>query len=376
MPAPSAFAGSQVLAVGCGLVLPISNGAPTTYAMASLNTGWCARFTAKDTRDILTVYVNWSVVTSAGVVECRIETIDATTGKPSGSLYDANATKSQAPVAGWQAFTFASPPTTGLTAGTEYAIILLTTTGGTAHTLRSHEVSGPGATYPTIVLTAADGTTRSNFAEVTAAVPNCTVVYEDSQEETLSITACGNGAAGTALDIYGVKAAGLKFVVPANESWIVDGVTTLGLARTGSPNDLRVRIFNSSDSAVSGTTRTVDKDSLTNVAVARRVEICFAAPVTLTAGTYRIVFDDAAGTGTNTNKYTLAVTTLRSSTLCPPSISSTSTADITAGTITWVDDQTVINGSGLSFGGDSASAGGASPRFGLAGGGPSFAGRP
>ncbi len=355
MPAPSSYAGSWLTP---HIDAQAGYGGVSNYAMNALNTGWCCRFTAKDTRDIASVCLNWNTITSAGVISLRIETIDATTGKPSGSLYDANAVVNATLTTGWQVNTFATLPTTGLVAGTEYAIVLLTTTGGTTMQLKGHVSSAHAGGLPTVVLTAADGTTRSNFAEVSGSNPVCTIIYEDSQEETPTITGMSFTTQGTALDIYGTRAAGLKFVVPANETWVIDGVSGAGIARNGTPNDLRVRIFNSANSAVTGTTRTVDKDSLTNISVSKRFEICFFAPVTLTAGTYRVVFDDAAQTGTNVNNYTLGTLALRSSALCPPSFSSTSTTNINAGPIVWTDDQTVINGAGLLFGTDSASASG------------------
>lgn len=85
-----------------------------SYAMPTLNNGFSGRFMAYDTRDIKSVYVNFSSVSAPGTVELRIETIDNTTGKPSGTLYDANATKSFTPAAGWNTVTFDTLPTTGL----------------------------------------------------------------------------------------------------------------------------------------------------------------------------------------------------------------------------------------------------------------------
>src|SRR5262249_33821229 len=129
----------------------------TTFAMANLNTGYCARFMANDARDVASVWINWSTVSSPGTVQVRIETIDATTGKPSASLYDATATVNITPSAGWQQATFASLPTTGLTAGTEYALVLLTTVAGTTQTLRAYLTASGSGSFPAAALTAADG---------------------------------------------------------------------------------------------------------------------------------------------------------------------------------------------------------------------------
>lgn len=336
MPATGRFYGSMIGA-DCGIAHTlIANAGPNTFAMAALNTGCHFRFTAPDTRDILTVYVNWATVTAAGVVELRIETIDATTGKPSGSLYDANATKSQAPVAGWQAFTFASPPTTGLTAGTEFAIVLLTTTGGTTHTLNRSIDAVLNSAYPTIAQTAADGTTRSNFADVSGSVPICTVIYDDSVEEVPGFT---QFAGVTSYNVFGTAASGLKFVVPSGQTWTVRAVKAPTMNRVGTPaGNLRCRILNSSDAQVSGATSTADKDSMTG-SNSKRSQFVFQGIVTLAAGTYRVVFDSASSADSS-NCWRIRSLNARASGLVPASLIQTSTADITAGTISWTDTAT------------------------------------
>lgn len=337
MASPGANFGDQI--GGSPLCTTVALSGVTTSSMTALNTGWCARFIARDSRDIATVYVNWSAVTAAGVVELRIETIDATTGKPTGTLYDANATKAQAPVAGWQAFTFAALPTTGLTAGTEYGIVMLTTTAGTTHTLRSHITgTSPSQTYPSILLTAADGTTRTNFAEVATSAPCCTVVFEDGAEEPLEFI---QWATSTTYNIFGTNASGSKIIVPANTTWNVRGIRAV-LTKNGTPaGDLRVRIFNSSDAAVSGATCTVDKDSLsTGLASVRYTVFPFAAPVALTAGTYRAVFDSASSANSS-NCWRQFAPIGRSSAVVDSGHIMTSTADVTAvPPITWTDTAT------------------------------------
>jgi len=327
------------------------NGGATTFAMASLNTCWAARFMAGDTRDILSVYVNWSSVASAGTVTLRIETIDATTGKPTGSLYDANATLAFTPVAGWQLLTFASAPTTGLTAGTEYAILLITTTGGTTQTLRASVAAGA---YPTMVQTAADGTTRSNLTDTTSGVPICTAIFEDSVEETLDFC---QFATISNYNIFGTAAAGVKFVVPVNLTFLVDGIDMPYVLRTGTPaGDLRVRIFNSADTAVSGTTITIDKDSVLGGS-GRRWKARFGAPVSLAAGTYRIVLDSASSANSS-NCYTIVAGVARAAANVPTNLNATNTADVTAGTISWTDTNTQQMAMGLLLDSISGSGGG------------------
>lgn len=313
-------------------------GGVSSFDMSALNKGWCARFTAPDTRDVASVYVNWSAVTAGGTVQVRIETIDATTGKPTGTLYDASASLSFTPVAGWQILTFASLPTTGLTAGTEYGVVLLTTTGGTNHALRSHTAGAtPGGAYPTDTLTATDGTTRSNFAESGGAVPVCTLVMEDSVEEILAMHPF---ATLTNYNLATTAAAGMKFVVPTGLTFSVLGVDVGSLAKVGTPaGDLRGRILNSSDAAVSGTTITVDKDSLITGVQGRRLFLPFVAPVSLSAGTYRLVFD-SSGSANTSNCWRVFGAVARAAGNVPSSFIATNTSDVTAGTISWTDTAT------------------------------------
>lgn len=317
-----------------------ANAGPVGYAMAALNAGWCARFTAPDARDVLSVYINWQTVTAAGTVELRIETVDAATGKPTGTLYDANASKSFTPASNWQQVTFDTPPTAGLTAGTEYAVVLLTTSAGTAHTLRSHNTQG---SYPTVVLTAADGTTRSNFAEVANSVPVLTLVFEDSLEESLN---CSPYATTSIVTLFGTNAGGMKFTVPPGTTLAVAGIEVGNQVRTGTPaGDLRFRVLDSSDSAVAGTTVTLDKDSLASVN-GRRVRFHFPAVVSLAAGTYRIVLDSASSANSS-NCWSFRSAVVRVAANAPSGFLLTSTTDVTAGPIVWVDTATDVPPLGL-----------------------------
>jgi hypothetical protein len=328
-----------------------ANGA-TTYAMAALNTGWCARFTAPDTRDVWSVWVNWSTVTAPGTVQVRIETIDTTSGKPTGTLYDANAVLSFTPAAGWQQLTFASHPTTGLVAGNEYAVVLLTTAGGTAQTLRSSIPSGP---YPTLTLTAADGTTRANFAEVGNTTPVITFGLSDGLEEAF---ACCPYAAQSTSNIFGTNAAGLKFTVPAGAIFSAAGIEFSNVTRTGTPaGDLRLRIFNSSDATVSGTTVSVSRNSLTGVNT-RRLRVHFPAVVSLSAGTYRVVLDSASSANSS-NCWKVTASQARIAGNAPSGFVLTTTADVTAGPpVTWTDTATDVPPLGLILDDVTTAAGG------------------
>ena len=312
-------------------------GGNTGRDMNTTNIGWCARFTAIDTRDVKSVYVNWATVSTPGTITLTIETIDATTGKPTGSLYDAAATKTFTPSAGWQLVTFDVLPTTGLTAGTEYAVVLICATTGTTQNLRSHTAGAtPGGVYPSCVLLAADGTTRSNFAETGAGVPVCTLIMDDDVEEVLTFH---QHATLTSYNLSGTIAAGQKFVVPTGVSLSVAGVYAI-VQKVGTPaGDLRARIFNSSDAAVSGTTVTADKDSLLTSLSNRIFQPRFATPVTLAAGTYRIVLDSGSSANSS-NCWRVYGGVARAAGNVPSSCIVSSTADVTAGTISWTDTST------------------------------------
>src|SRR3990167_5084146 len=285
MPVPGAQFGSLI-----GPTIRLNSGGGVTYAMAALNTGWCSRFTATSTNDIKSVRLSWSGVSSPGTngITLRIETVDATSGKPTGTLYDANATITFTAAVDIQTYTFATLPTTGLTVGNSYAIVLLTVVAGTTQTLYAHSTITGLASYPDLVLTAVDGTTRTNFAEVSGSSPYCSLVDENDSEIPGAFLPFYTYTIPTAHFYSTTNYVAQKFII--NTSINIAGVSAI-LIRTGTPaGDVRVRIFDSSNNVISGTTLTIDKDSLTGVN-AKRIVVLFPSVVTLTLGTYRIVFD-------------------------------------------------------------------------------------
>lgn len=301
MPAPGAQFGSMV-GVNSVLAILASSGA-TTYAMAALNTGFCVRFTATSTNDIKSARIFWSSVSAPGTngITLRIETIDKATGKPSGTLYDANATITFTAASGIQTYTFATTPTTGLVVGDEYAIVLLTVVAGTTQTLGAYSSSAFLSTYPTIVLTAADGTTRTNFAEVASSIPMLSLI-DDLDIEIPEAFLPFQTTTGTVQYVFSTtNFVAQKFIINSTQN--IAGVACM-LIRTGTPaGDLRIRIFDSSNNVISGTTVTIDKDSLLNV-TNRRIIIIFPAVVALIADTYRIVFD-SSGSANSSNAFGL-----------------------------------------------------------------------
>lgn len=312
----------------------------STFAMASLNAGWCARITAIDTRDIASVVVNFGTVTAAGEITLRIETVDATTRKPTGTLYDAAATKAFTPVAGFQTVTFASLPTAGLVAGTEYAIVLLTTTGGTTMTIRSHVASGYATAFPVALMTASDGTTRSNFAYVAGSAPIATVILEDASEESLGL--CHYGTNNTN-NIFGTQAVAAKITVPSGLHYSVYGFdASVGI--TGTPaGDLRGRILDSTGTLVSGATATGDDNSMIGTIAAARptCRFRFTSNITLPPGTYYAVLDSQSSANSS-NCYFMRSGVANSAAVVPQGCILATTADITANPITWTPVTTEV----------------------------------
>ena len=303
----------------------------STFAMAGLNSGWCARFVATQAKDIKSVKVHFATVTAAGTIEARIETIDGTTGKPSGTLYDAAATKSFTPVAGWQTVTFDVLPTTNMTAGTMYGLVLLTTTGGTAHTINSTVSDGDnGTSLPCAALTAADGTTRSNFAVASGShSPIASLILDDDTEDPMGLIPY---AASTNHNT--VTTAGVAMKVVTVGTMLVAGVE-FRLQKVGTPaGDLRIRIFDSGNSTVANSTYTLDKD----VPISARNHSClFAGLVSLAAGTYRVVFDSASSVDSS-NCWRLSSSTPVTTAVAPSSYIISTCPDV--GTPVWTDSAT------------------------------------
>lgn len=346
--------------IGVTPLLASCNGgnAASSLPLTTLNNGVSFRFLAPDVRDIKSVWVNFSNATTPGTVRVRIETDDGT-GKPSGTLYDANATVDITPALGWQNCVFATPPTTHLTAGAFFHIVLLTTVAATgSQTLRGYWAP-PGGAYPLNALSATDGTTRSNFAENGQSVPVCAIVFSDNSEETCGFAAF---AASATFAVYGTRAFGAKLIVPAGVTLSCDGVVMeLAALRNGTPDDLRARIFTSGGSLVSGASISLPKAGLVN-ASAKRIIGRFPAAVSLVSGTYRVVWDQVGNTSTSGNNWSFYSATHRANTLTPSYFTLTTTTDITAGTVTWVDTDTDVPLIGLQANDASGSGGGGGPR--------------
>ncbi len=321
------------------------NGGMSLYAMETLNEAWCARFTALSAKDVKTVRLHWATVTAGGSVEVRIETIDAATGKPTGTLYDAAATKTFTPTQGLQDLTFSPLPTAGLTAGVEYGIVLITTVSGTVHSLSSGATLTHRSRLPVAVLTAADGTTRSNFALATNMVPCVSLVMDDDSEDAHGMLPYYTY---TTNSIYSTLAGGLKIVL--EHPIVVSGVQIDAIGKIGTPaGDFRIRVFDSADNLITGSTIVLDKDTFPGY----QSHTLFPSLISLPAGTYRVIGDSAASANSSNCWY------IRSSKfLHPNSVGSnfrkTTCPDI--GTPVWSDS--TIETVGISFLLDSISASG------------------
>ena len=336
----------------------------SNQAMAALNTGVAFRFLALNTKDIKSFRLRWASVTAAGTVQLRIETVDAATGKPTGTLYDANAVYNITPVAGVQTYTFATLPTTGLVVGNMYAVVLLTTVAGTTQTLAYGVGVVGSSTYPVTVMSAADGTTRTNFVEITNVVGACSFVLDDDTEELLGHYPYANTSSFL---IYGVTAGAGKFNLPVSLN--IAGVYA-GVSITGTPaGDLRIRIFDSSDNVVSGTTTTLDKDGLLVIGTATRtVYAPFTSIITLSAGNYRVVIDSPNSIN-STNCYSSKGLLFFSLAAVGTNFRTSTTTDVTVIPITWTDSNLADASVALNI--DSipaASGGGMLVHPGLAGG--------
>lgn len=315
----------------------IGQGSASTEAFTTANEGAAYRFTAYGTRDVKAVNVNFTAVTTPGTVTARIETIDGTSGKPTGTLYDAAATKQFTPTAGWNAVTFDTLPTAGMVAGTEYALVLIKDDAGTTCTLAIRTPASEGM-LPVAILRADDASTRSNLAEVTGSAPIAYFTMEDDAIETLG---CCPSAARTLFGVYGAdRAAAVKFVLP--QAMVVRAIrtsTNVIFAKIGTPaGDLRVRILDNANAAVSGTTYVLDKESIANIN-SRGINVPLPN-VELAAGTYRVVID-SPDSANSSNCWSIGYATLGDAALQSDAFAYSESTDQST-TFTWTDYDTRV----------------------------------
>ena len=277
------------------------------YSLASANACIAWRFMAKQTLDIYSVRLYWNANSSAPAMTLGIQTITTSTGKPSGSLYDANATITFTPTqTGVVTYTFSTPPSTGLTVGTEYAVVL--TTGAASGT--TSNICGwvnPSqypllSRYPHVTLY---GASFAALAESQNRSGVLSLVLSDGTEEVASFVPYG---AYSASAIYGTTIAAQKITFLTSVS--IAGIQAQ-MNKNGTPaGDLNASIYaagsNTLGSQVSGTSVTANHTSLGGLGAGSlsSARFNFPAPVTLTAGTYYIVFA-SSGSANSSNCWQL-----------------------------------------------------------------------
>ncbi|AMV24588.1 hypothetical protein VT84_09345 [Gemmata sp. SH-PL17] len=309
-----------------------NGGVATTFVMTGTDVGWAARHKARSVRKPKGVWINWATpLTSPNTVTLRYETTDSN-GKPSGTLYDANATKDFTPSAGWQFVQFDVLPTTARTVGGRYCVVLITAGSSTALSLRS---SISVNTSPVAPLTTTTASTRSSFAVVSAA-PICALVLDDDSIVTEGM--CPYAVSGTTQQIYGTRAVGFEFTLLAPA--VLDGIDAGAMSVTGTPSDLLAKIYSGS-TPVSGAVSTNLFADILATSNTRQGRLLFdSGPVTLQPGTYQ-AFVQQSNTGTvSTNRYNLSTAVAVSADLIPANLAMVTTLDVTAGSVSWTKTTT------------------------------------
>lgn len=338
----TALFGSQIGSNRQTAVIAVNGGASTT-ALATINTGWAARHIAGTTLDVKAIKIHWNAVSSPGQVRVRYETVNAATGKPTNTAYDANATlAAQSPTAGVQTYTFGTLPTTGRTVGSAYAVTVVTTTGGTTQTLNSHIVETVPSMLPASLLTTSDAGTT--WTETAGATPVVVLVMEDDTEVSLQ-EGLSPYSSVTLQNVFSANGIASTVVLPVRVE--IMGVAIPAVSKIGTPaGDLRIRIMDAASSIVSGTTYLLDKDSISTNINARGATAIFPAPVSLPAGTYRIVADCTSCVDVN-NCWRLSTADSMSTLSVPSGYSSSTTSNSTATPPTWTDSATKVSSMGF-----------------------------
>ena len=336
----------------------LNNG--SSFNCNTTNSKFASRFTATTTKDIYAVTFKWFSVATAGTVIIEIWTVDATTGFPS-AIYDANATYSATPVAGVQTYTFATPPSAGLTVGNEYALVLRCTGAGTTHQVRHGGAGALISKLPLQVLTQTDGATWVEGNGFNVGVFMCTFTLEDGSYDPMGhIPYDGQNVDALYVNAGAILGYAMKFVVPTGETWTPIGAQ-FSAQKNGTPaagSNIRVRILDSGDSLVSNASRTLDFDSITTKLSARTAYAPFDQTVSLTAGTYRLVIDQPAGSTSSANCWriyhgvALVSTDIASGisySSCPDTATPvwTDNANATLGVCLWVDNITAAGGAAV-----------------------------
>ena len=274
---------------------------PNTRAMSTANNCTAYRFQAIDTQPVYSVYINWGTVTTPGSnsVRLRLETVDSTNFKADGNLVggDSNYSVDFTPVAGWQQVTFPGPPSTGLTVGTCYCVVLLTVSTGGTKTLNTFRVNG---LLPATEMYAADGSTRSNLTTA-ASTPICTIVLADGTElcKEIGFTPCGATTNASGQQVYTHRFSGNR-VILYEGAWC-SGVSFNRLLKNASPGNLYVEVRDGKADGVpvvTGCQRIIEANLLSSGSA----HGVWWYPVYLGPGTYYVGVRQN-NTGSSTNRY-------------------------------------------------------------------------
>lgn len=349
--------GSQIGAPRQAGVLTI-NGV-TTYAMATLDAGWSARFQARTTADILGVKLFWSTISgSDGRVNVRIETDDGL-GEPSGTLYDANATitPGASPSAGWNTYTFAVAPTTGLTVGSIYHAVVVTSTAMTGTMTLGSSVGPQSGGQIATVLTGASVTTRTNFAVVASTSPLCVLDLEGGSSVSTEVDFHPFSSNSTNDVVYGTNnVAALNIVTEGTLT--VAGYWFDYIRVAGSPaGDLTLALYDTSNNLITDSSVTVDKDLIVS---GRGLRVQLPATISLSAATYRIVLT-SSGSANSSNCFGLRVANAQAA-----GVVQNCTYDVStdwATTKTWTNTNTAVVPGGLLISGITGGGGGAGSTY-------------
>lgn len=293
MPTTGAIFGSRFGGDRRGAYIANNNGVVSYTAIGTtLDAGVAFRFTALSTKDVKSVRIYWVNAATPKAVLLTVETIGTATGKPTGTLYDANASFSIAtPTVGVQTYTFATPPTTGLTVGVEYAIVLANTGGAGSQSIGLYINETGYGQAPTAVMSGTNITTRSNLTVISNGTPPCSIIWDDDTEDAVGFMPFYSYTTNA---VYGARGVGMLFTTPI--AFNVAGFYMEGVNIVGTPaGALRFRLFDASNNTISGTTVSVNPAS----ASSRAFVVQLPAVISLPAGTYRLVVDSADSTITN-----------------------------------------------------------------------------
>lgn len=277
-----------------------SNGA-TQFNLANSGTAIAGRFQAFTPSVPSSIWLNWGTVTApvANTFEVRIENVDVS-GRPNGSLYTANATKTFTPAPNtWQNIIFDSSPS-AYTVGSYYGLVVRNNNGGT--TTAQNRGSSAGAynfsafTTPLVGVTGWTELANSVFVAYTQNADNSVERYGFCPFP---------GTGGVSRLYFGNIAVGIKFTVPNTQLWRVDGYRFTNVVAGTPASDIRYGIYQDGTSLlpIASSVYVLPKAYLNTTL--RNSYLTFPSPVFVSGGTYRLLMSNDTGGGTAANSFGL-----------------------------------------------------------------------